>query len=343
MEVPWEFLLPFSCLVIPDSHPIFFLVLISLFLFPQGTYSSSSFLRKGTWKISFWKLFWLKLSSLLTFDLSGIEFQVENSFHLVLWRHYSVFCFQCCCWEDRLFWFLGIICGLFLMPHHSGFPGCRILFCLFQGSEFTMMWGFIHAYEHLIGLAHLDMTQRLSKNNNMLHLGFPGSTSGKESTQQGRRKDMGSISGSGRSPGGGNGNPLQCSCLENSKDRGAWWATVYGVTKRRTQLKQLSTHTHVTLGVVCLYHCFDNIFPIVSSVFFWHTYLLELRLLGFIFCWSFSFFGGGGIIFLFLFFFLSSGRFPQHCLWTLLLVVFCLFCYGIFNCQEFVFFPLISP
>ena len=46
--------------------------------------------------------------------------------------------------------------------------------------------------------------------------------------------DLGSIPGSGRSPGKGNGNPLQYSCLENSIDRGAWWATVYDVTKSRT-------------------------------------------------------------------------------------------------------------
>ena len=49
--------------------------------------------------------------------------------------------------------------------------------------------------------------------------------------------DSGSIPGPGRSPEGGNGNPLQYSCLDNPMDRGAWWATVRGVTK------QLSTHT----------------------------------------------------------------------------------------------------
>ena len=48
--------------------------------------------------------------------------------------------------------------------------------------------------------------------------------------------DVGSIPGSGRSPGEGNGNPLQYSCLENSMDRGAWWATVHGVTKSWTWL-----------------------------------------------------------------------------------------------------------
>ena len=46
--------------------------------------------------------------------------------------------------------------------------------------------------------------------------------------------DMGSIPGSGRSAGEGNGNPLQYSCLENFRDREAWWAIVLGVTKNRT-------------------------------------------------------------------------------------------------------------
>ena len=45
--------------------------------------------------------------------------------------------------------------------------------------------------------------------------------------------DTGSILGMQRSPGGGNGNPLQCSCLENPMDRGAWQATVHGVTESR--------------------------------------------------------------------------------------------------------------
>ena len=48
--------------------------------------------------------------------------------------------------------------------------------------------------------------------------------------------DPGSVPGSGRSPGAGNGYPLQYSCLENSMDRGAWWATVRVITKSRTQL-----------------------------------------------------------------------------------------------------------
>ena len=53
--------------------------------------------------------------------------------------------------------------------------------------------------------------------------------------------DSGSIPGLGRSPGGGNGNPLQNSCLKNSMDRGAWWAKVCGVTKSQTQLSNWTT------------------------------------------------------------------------------------------------------
>ena len=52
------------------------------------------------------------------------------------------------------------------------------------------------------------------------------------------------VGSSGRSLVGGHGNPLRYSCLENPKDRGAWWAIVHRVTKSRTQLKRLSMHTH---------------------------------------------------------------------------------------------------
>ena len=63
-------------------------------------------------------------------------------------------------------------------------------------------------------------------------LGFPGGSDGEESACHAR--DLGLIPGLGRSPGEGNGNPLQYSCLENSMDRGAWRATVRGVIKSWT-------------------------------------------------------------------------------------------------------------
>ena len=57
-------------------------------------------------------------------------------------------------------------------------------------------------------------------------------------------RDTGSIPGSEGSPGGERGNPLKYSCLENPMDRGAWWATVHGVTKSWARLKRLSTHSN---------------------------------------------------------------------------------------------------
>ena len=65
-------------------------------------------------------------------------------------------------------------------------------------------------------------------------MGFPGGLVVKSLPAS--EGDTGSIPGLGRSPGAGSGNPLQYSCLENSMDRGAWWATVHGVTKNQTQL-----------------------------------------------------------------------------------------------------------
>ena len=64
--------------------------------------------------------------------------------------------------------------------------------------------------------------------------------SGEESTCQ--AGDPGLIPGSGRFPGGGNGNPLQYSCLENSKDRGSWWATVHGVAKELDTTYKLNSN-----------------------------------------------------------------------------------------------------
>ena len=58
-------------------------------------------------------------------------------------------------------------------------------------------------------------------------------------------KDMGSVPGLGGSPGGGHGNRLQYSGLENPMDRGAWKSAVHRVTKSQTQLKQLSMHTSI--------------------------------------------------------------------------------------------------
>ena len=68
--------------------------------------------------------------------------------------------------------------------------------------------------------------------------GFPGGSDGKASARN--AGDLDSIPGSGRAPGEGNGNPLQYSCLENSMDGAAWWATVHGVAKSQTQLSDFT-------------------------------------------------------------------------------------------------------
>ena len=68
--------------------------------------------------------------------------------------------------------------------------------------------------------------------------GFPGGLAGKEyGCSAGITEDMGSIPECGRSPGEGNGNPLQYSCQGNPMESRAWWATVHGVVKSWTQLR----------------------------------------------------------------------------------------------------------
>ena len=83
------------------------------------------------------------------------------------------------------------------------------------------------------------------------------------------------IPGSERSPGGGYGNPLQYYCLENSMDRGAWWATIHGVTKSQTWLQWLSTHTrtlcfmhtcHASGILLSILHVFIHL---ILPVFWW--------------------------------------------------------------------------
>ena len=83
----------------------------------------------------------------------------------------------------------------------------------------------------------------------MYEWGFPGGSDGKESACN--AEDLGSIPGSGRSPGEGNGNPLQYSYLENHMDRGAWQATVHKVAKSQTQPSiPLYIHSHI----FCIQH-----------------------------------------------------------------------------------------
>ena len=90
------------------------------------------------------------------------------------------------------------------------------------------------------------------------HVGFPGDSDSKESTCSAR--DTGSIPELGRSPAEGSGNPLQCSCLGNIVDRGAWWATVRGVAKSRTQLSETNTF----ISHVCMQVCLRMVMSIMT-------------------------------------------------------------------------------
>ena len=94
------------------------------------------------------------------------------------------------------------------------------MFCHYVTTLFNLLWIFSSVK---IILAYLKVL-----------LGFPCSSDSKESACNAR--NPGSILGLGRSPGGRNGNPLQYSCLENSMDRGTWWATVHGVMRSQTRL-----------------------------------------------------------------------------------------------------------
>ena len=79
-------------------------------------------------------------------------------------------------------------------------------------------------------------------------MGFPGGPVVKNLPAD--AGDVGSVPGLGRPPGGGNGNPLQYSCLENSMDRGAWRATVHGVTKESKQHDLVPKQQYITQYIV---------------------------------------------------------------------------------------------
>ena len=105
----------------------------------------------------------------------------------------------------------------------------------------------------------------------VLYIQFPGGSDGKASACN--VGDPASIPGSGRSHGEGNGNPLQYSCLENSMDGGAWWATVHGVAQSRTWLSDFTLNLN-TWDFEC-FNCFR--FKHISSFYllFSHSVMFD--------------------------------------------------------------------
>ena len=116
------------------------------------------------------------------------------------------------------------------------------------------------------GHVESDRAERLSMRIRMSTLccfsfpfGLPGGSAGKASARN--AGNPGSIPGSRRSPGEGNGDPLRYSCLDNPTDGGAWWATVHGVVKSRTRLSDFTFTFH--------FHALEKEMATHSSVLAW--------------------------------------------------------------------------
>ena len=108
-----------------------------------------------------------------------------------------------------------------------------------RGAQWAAVYGVAQNWTRL---------KRLSSSSSSIHnIAFSGGSDSIESACIG--EDLGSVPGSGRSPGEGNGNPLQYSCLENPMDRGVWWVTVHGVAKSRDMTEQLKL-TQIDQGLV---------------------------------------------------------------------------------------------
>ena len=147
-------------------------------------------------------------------------------------------CIQQCLTEARV---LQLTPALFWDPP---FPLCFFCWVLLS---MILAVGYLHVCYVMLKIPSLPILE-LQGGNVLLRFytaclgplirGFPGGSEVKASACN--AGDLGSIPGSGRSPGEGNGNPLQYSCLENPMDRGAWWATVHRVAKSRTRLSDFT-------------------------------------------------------------------------------------------------------
>ena len=100
-------------------------------------------------------------------------------------------------------------------------------------------------------------------------MGLPWWLSSKQSScSAGDAEDAGLIPGSGRSSGGANGNKVQYSCLENSMDRGAWWATIHGVAKNKPRPSVQETETHLVIRLlrVFFFNSLKNVFNLKNFI-----------------------------------------------------------------------------
>ena len=135
-------------------------------------------------------------------------------------------------WDAHNIQFLDLGIGSMGPPSCENSSNCTLRTCAFFNVYYT-------------SIKTIKMRRTLSwKTLVCVHIhikgGFPGNSDGKESACN--AGDLGSVPGLGRSPRKGNGSPLQYSCLENSMDGGAWWATVHAVAESDTT--ELLTYIH---------------------------------------------------------------------------------------------------
>ena len=131
----------------------------------------------------------------------------------------------------------GLFLGLLPPPVDTQIQGCSSLLCKMAMYNWPLASMGSTASADMEDWLWLDFYKHVPFEDT----GLPQCLSSKESTcNTGDIRDTGSILGSGRSPGGGHGNPLQYYCLGNPTEGGAWWAIVHGIAKSQTCLKSLT-------------------------------------------------------------------------------------------------------
>ena len=150
----------------------------------------------------------------------------------------SVFSCQALRADKHLLWFISVFVSKHLVSSSDAFQLRAERYTVVSrpetGSDMTP-WMHLCSWDLEVSESYLCFIRSLPKEGIYTLLGKIGSLGGSVvKNPPANAGDLGSIPGSGRSPGEGNGNPLQYSCLGNPMDGGAWWATVHGVEKSRT-------------------------------------------------------------------------------------------------------------
>ena len=137
-------------------------------------------------------------------------------------------------WIQAARWLPELLCGLSFWFLSFCFPSCTLRVSLIGWPEIHIQLQPLPFFKVLLRSKVQENLRRSFRDTLVFVQGFPGGSDGKESACN--AEDLGSIPVWGKSPGEENERPLQYYCLENSMDRGAWWAHVHGVAKSRTRL-----------------------------------------------------------------------------------------------------------